>query len=130
MRIEILTLFASMVLGLMHLIAATQAATKQRGLAWNLSSREGKMPELTGAAARLDRAHKNFHESYIYFVALILLIQIQDRFSVLTLVGSQMYFWSRLIYFPVYGLGIIYVRTALWVLSLLGIIILMASLFI
>ena len=129
MRIEILTLIASIVLGLIHLIVATQAATKQRGLKWNLSSREQKVPELTGAAARLERAHKNFHESYIYFVALILLIQVMDRFSSLSLIGSQLYFWARVLYLPVYGFGIIYIRTALWVVSLLGIILLIAALF-
>jgi len=128
MRLEMLTLIASIVLGIIYLLAASQTSTMQRGLSWNFSSREGKTVELTGLAGRLDRAFKNFLESYIFFVAAVLIVHLTDRYSNLTLIGSQLYFWGRVAYLPIYGVGIPYLRTAVWAVSFVGIFLIVAAL--
>ena len=37
----------------------------------------------------------------------------------------QLYFWARLVYVPLYAAGIPYVRSLVWVVSLLGIVLLL-----
>ena len=130
MRIELLSLAWSVVLGLVYLLVAAQAATQQRGVKWNMSNRDQKPPDLTGAALRLSNASKNFMETFPFFAVAVLLIHLTDRYSPLTILGSQLYFWSRVAYLPIYGFGIPYIRTLVWGVSLIGIAILLVTLFI
>jgi uncharacterized MAPEG superfamily protein len=130
MRIELLTLAWSAGLGIVYLLAAAQSVTAQRGLRWNFGNRDAKMPELTGAAARLSNASKNFMETFPFFVAGIILVHLTDRYSSLTILGSQLYFWARVVYLPVYAVGIPFVRTAIWSVGLLGIILVLLAPFI
>jgi uncharacterized MAPEG superfamily protein len=120
MQIEYLTLAASVVLGFIYLFAAVHLATKQRGMEWNVGSREGEKP-LHGAAFRLEQAFKNFQETFPFFVAAILTAGAANRFSNVTIVGAQSYFWARLLYLPAYGFDIRFVRSALWITSVAGI---------
>ena len=34
--------------------------------------------------------------------------------------GATVFFWARLVYWPIYMAGIIYVRTAVWFVSIIG----------
>jgi len=40
----------------------------------------------------------------------------------------QLYFWARLIYLPLYAAGVPYVRSLVWLVSLLGIVMLLWAL--
>ena len=130
MRLELLTLAWSAGLGIIYLLVAAQAATAQRGVKWNVSNRDGKAPELTGAAARLSNAFKNYMESFPFFVAAIIIVHLTDAYSPMTILGAQPYFWARVIYLPVYGVGIPYVRTAIWSVSMVGIVLVLLAPFI
>jgi uncharacterized MAPEG superfamily protein len=63
----------AIILGIVQLLAATMASTQQRGFKWNLSSRDVVVPPITGKTARLDRAFKNFLETFPFFVASVLI---------------------------------------------------------
>lgn len=126
MRVEYITLAASIVLGFVSLFAAVHAATRQRGMDWNVGNREGE-PPLRGAAFRLDQAFHNFRETFSFFAAAVLMAGAANRFSYLTVAGAQIYFWARLAYLPVYGFGIRYLRTAAWLVSVAGIFCILAA---
>ena len=36
--------------------------------------------------------------------------------------GATIFFWARLVYWPVYLAGIVYLRTAIWGVSIIGLI--------
>lgn len=129
MTIELQVLAAAIALGFVHLFLAIGAATKQRGRAWNLSTREGPTAPLTGVAFRLDQAFENFKETFPFFAAAVLTIQASERWSWLTVVGVHLYFWARVMYLPVYAYGINGVRTLVWGVSFLGILLLVLALF-
>ena len=46
-----------------------------------------------------------------------------------TALGAQLYFWARLFHLPAYAAGIPYLRTLLWVASVVGLASLLAALF-
>lgn len=125
---ELKMLFYSAILGIIQLLLATHFATLQRGVKWNLSPRDEKVPELTGAAGRLSRAFKNFMETFPFFIAAIIMVQITQMHSTTTSLGAMIYFWARLIYVPLYALGVPGVRTLVWLISFIGIIMVMAAL--
>ena len=126
---ELKMLFYSAILGIIQLLIAASLATSQRGVKWNLSPRDEKQPELTGVAGRMDRAFKNFMETFPFFIAAILIVQITQMQSSASTYGAMIYFWARLVYVPLYAAGIPVVRTVVWSLAFIGIIMVMSALF-
>ena len=126
---ELKMLFYSAIFGIIQLLIAASLATSQRGVKWNLSPRDEKQPELTGVAGRMDRAFKNFMETFPFFIAAILIVQITQMQSSASTYGAMIYFWARLVYVPLYAAGIPVVRTLVWSLAFIGIIMVMTALF-
>ncbi|MEA9357671.1 MAPEG family protein [Bacteriovorax sp. PP10] len=129
LSIELKMLFYSAILGIVQLLIATQLSTAQRGIKWNLSPRDEKAPELTGVAGRMDRAFKNFMETFPFFIVAIVIVQITQMQSSSSSIGAMLYFWARLLYVPLYAAGIPGVRTFVWVISFVGIIMVLSALF-
>src|SRR5947199_10847837 len=91
-------LVASIVLGLVQLIAASHLISFQYGYRWTGSSREEPVPPLRGLASRVDQATTNFLETFPFFAALVLVAHVTHHNSLLTLWGAHLYFWARLGY--------------------------------
>lgn len=121
MPTEIQMLAWAMVLGIVQLLLAAVAMTRQRGLKWNASARDGQPAPLTGVAARLDRAMRNFLETFPFFAAAALAVAVTDSTSAASVLGAQLYFWARLVYVPLYAFGVPYLRSLVWAVSLWGI---------
>lgn len=122
MSIELQMLAWAIVLGLVQVMIAATLGTQQRGLGWNVGARDGEPKPLTGIAARLDRASRNFLETFPFFIAAVLAVTLTQRGNEHTALGAQLYFWARVAYVPVYAAGIPYVRTLIWTVSLVGLV--------
>lgn len=129
MTIEMQVLLYAAILGILQLFAATHLATLQRGLSWNLSPRDQNVPELTGMAGRMDRAFKNFKETFVFFVVAVLLVQMTNRSSDVTMYGAWAYLTARVLYIPLYAFGIPGVRSLIWLISFVGIAMVLSALF-
>ena len=128
MTVELRMLVWSMVLGLIHVAIAATLSTGQRGLRWNAGNRDGEVVALTGAAARAARASANFQETFPFFAAAVLAILVAQRADAHTALGAQLYLWARLVYLPVYVVGIPYLRTAVWAVALAGLLMVLGGL--
>lgn len=128
LSIELKMLLYTAILGIVHLLAVSTLSTMQRGVKWNISSREQKVSELTGVAARMERAFKNFLETFPFFIAAIIMVQLTQMQNSSSMLGAQMYFWARLLYIPIYAAGITVVRTLVWAVSFIGLIKVLLSL--
>ncbi|MBB3759470.1 MULTISPECIES: MAPEG family protein [Xanthomonas] len=122
LTIELQMLGWAMVLGLVQLLAASASMTAQRGTKWNASARDGDPKPLTGVAARLDRAFRNYQETFPIFAAAVLAVSVAGRTNADTALGVQLYLWARVAYVPAYAAGIPYLRSAIWVVSFWGIV--------
>ena len=129
MTIEIQMLAWAIALGLAHVLVAAALMTQQRGLKWNTGARDGEARPLTGVAARMDRGLRNFLETVPFFAAAVLAVTLTERTSDDTALGVQIYFWARLAYVPIYALGIPYLRTLVWAVSLYGLLQVVVALF-
>lgn len=126
---ELKMLLLATLLGITQLVLASGAATKIRGLKWNMSARDKNAAPLDGVAARLDRAFKNFLETFPIFIAAVVVVQLLSRNSSLTVLGSQMYLFARLVYVPIYAFGVPMLRTLVWTISMVGIALLLFACF-
>lgn len=86
------------------------------------------LPEATPLAARADRAAKNTMENFILFAALAVAALAAAPANAQVLLGAQIFFWARVVYLPVYYLGIQGVRTAVWAVGVAGLAVMVAAL--
>jgi uncharacterized MAPEG superfamily protein len=129
MTIELRFLVASVILGLVHLIAASHLISFQYGYRWTASDREQPMPPLRGLANRVDEATTNFLETFPFFAALVLIAHIANRHGALTLWGVHLYFWGRVGYLLAAAFGYGLVRSVLfWNTALTGMILFLVAL--
>ena len=129
MSIELTLLGCAIVLGLAHVFIAATLATQQRGLKWNAGNRDGAQAPLTGVAARADRASRNFLETFPFFAVAILGVVLAHTNTPHTVLGAKIYLWARLLYLPIYLIGIPYLRTLVWAVSLWGLLQVLYGLF-
>ena len=120
MSIELQYLAWAVVLGFAQLLLADLLMTRQRGMAWNTSARDGEPKPLTGAAGRADRAFRNFLETFPFFAAVVLAAVVAYRTDALTALGVQLYLWARVVYVPLYVAGIPYLRSLAWMVAVVG----------
>jgi uncharacterized MAPEG superfamily protein len=120
-------LFCSVLLGLAQLLAAAMLSTRDKGVAHNLSPRDDQGAPVSVLTGRMQRAFANFKETFAFFAAAVLLVTILGRESELSAWGAQLYFWARLAYVPVYAAGIPGLRSAIWTVSLVGLLLVLAS---
>ena len=116
-----LTIFAwSMVLLLVHIFAAAHFKTKQYGPRWNMGARDEKLPPLHPLAGRLTRAQANFQETLPIVIVALLGVVLAGRTSDTTALGAWIWLGARLAYLPVYALGIPMIRTLIFLVSMIG----------
>ena len=122
MTTELIVLAWGCVLALLHVFAAVQVKTRQYGSAWNLGPRDEELPPPRPIVGRLARAQANFFETFPVMVAAVLIVSaagLNDRW---TAIGALLWLGGRAVYLPLYVLGVRYVRSLAWVVSLVGIV--------
>ena len=127
---ELKLLLAAVTIGLVQLVWATVAGvSRARNLAWLLSPRDEQRP-LTGVAApRLDRAFRNFMETFPLFAAALIAALMVGKEGTLTLWGSVLYVGGRALYVPLYAVGLPVARTLIWTVSLIGVVMVVIAFF-
>ena len=78
------------------------------------------LPEASAFAGRAERTARNTVENFVLFAAIALIAQAAAPQSSRILLGAQVFFWSRLLFIPVYYAGIKYLRTVVWLASIAG----------
>lgn len=127
MTLELTMLTLSVVLGVVQIVAASHAASLQRGYRWTASPRDEEAP-LRGAAGRLGRALRNFLETFPLFAAVVLTAHVSGTHNALTGLGAQLYFWARVAYVPIYAAGVPVVRSLVWNVATIGILLFIVAL--
>jgi uncharacterized MAPEG superfamily protein len=121
MPLELKLLGWSTALAFVQMVVAASAATLQVGLPMLAGNRDS-FPRFSGWAGRAQRAHFNMLESLLLFAALVLIAQVTNRLNPTTALGAQLFFWARLVYAGVYIAGIPWLRTAVWAVSVVGLV--------
>jgi uncharacterized MAPEG superfamily protein len=127
MSTELWLLFGAIVLGFFQIFLQSQGASLQRGYRWNAGPRDEQLPPLTGAGGRLERALKNFLETFPFFAAAVLMAELRGAHNGLTLWGAWLYLAGRIVYVPLYAFGVRYVRSAAWNVAAIGILLVLAG---
>ena len=85
------------------------------------------MPPLSPIADRLGRAQANLFETLPLFIAAVLIAHAAGVHSGRTVLGAELYFWGRVVYLPLYAFGVPQVRSLVWLVSLFGLLMIVAA---
>jgi len=127
MKPELMLLAWAVVLTLIQMLVAASGAASQYGVMPLFGNREGLAP-LAGWAGRAQRAHRNMLENLVLFAALALIATVAGKTNSTTLLGAQLFFWARAAYAVIYLAGIPYLRTAAWLVSIVGLVLIFLQL--
>ena len=125
MTTEMTVLAWTLVLAFVQILLFDVARTRQYGLNWNTGPRDEAMPPLSVMAERLRRAQDNLFETLPLFIGAVLIAHLTGRDSRWTAIGAQIYFWGRVVYVPLYTLGVRQIRSLVWLISTAGLVIIL-----
>jgi uncharacterized MAPEG superfamily protein len=117
--VELKLLLAAVIIGLVQIV-------------WAAAAGSGPPPPprpVSGVAARLDRALRNFLETFPLFAAALIACVAAGKLGTLTLYGAGLYVIARALYVPLYASGVALVRTLVWAASLIGIVMVIIAFF-
>lgn len=129
MTYELWILVWAALLGLVMLILPPLAAAAQPGyFKWNAGPRDTPFDKGV-IAERLDRAFANFRETFAVFAVAVIILAFAHISNDLSLWGARLYLAARVVYIPLYAFGVTGVRSLVWMLSLVGILLCFIALF-
>ena len=90
-------------------------------------SNRDNLPEATPLAGRAERTARNTLENFVLFAAIALVAHASGANSPKVATGAQIFFWARVLYIPVYYAGIAYLRTAIYLVSIVGLVLMITA---
>jgi len=102
-----------------QVLIAAASASQFVGIPTLAGNRED-LPVLTGFAGRARRAHLNMVENMVLFAVLVLIAHVAGKANATTAMGALVFFWARIVYALIYLLGVPWLRTVAWLVSVVG----------
>jgi uncharacterized MAPEG superfamily protein len=128
MTVELWMLFWAVVLTFVQVLVAVTGASSVLSPAKLAGNRED-ITAMDGWVGRAQRAHRNMLENLPLFAALVLIVHVAGAATETSALGAEIFVFARLAYAVVYIIGIPWVRTALWFVSVIGMVMVALALF-
>ena len=126
---EIVVLVLGSALLMFHIALQGMLATKELGTTWNAGPRDEGIRPNSPLAGRAERALRNYLETFPALVALAAALVLAGKTGGLGATGAFIWFGARLVYIPLYLLGIPYLRSLVWVVSAIGLTLMFVAVF-
>ncbi|MGI4938167.1 MAG: MAPEG family protein [Janthinobacterium lividum] len=127
MTIELTLLGCTLILAIVQIMLASTARTRETGTAYNAGPRDQPGPPEGILAGRLRRAQENLLQTLPLFIAAVLMLTLLQHERPMSLYGACIYFAARVLYIPLYAMGIPMWRSLVWVASMVGLLMVLAA---
>jgi uncharacterized MAPEG superfamily protein len=128
MSVELQLLGWSVVLLIVYIVVQGALVVPLKGALWNAGPRDGGQPPLGKYPGRAQRALENFKETYPAYIALALALAISGKTGANGSFGAWLWFGARVVYLPLYVLGVPWLRSLAYGVSLVGLILMLTRL--
>ncbi len=125
---ELQYLVYGVILLIAHTLIQATFSDLSKGLGWALGPQDEKR-EQSLVAGRIERALRNYLETFPAFAALALILAVTELGNATSALGAAVWFWARVAYIPAYASGIPLVRSVAWFASLAGLAMMILPLF-
>ena len=127
MSMEMTLLIWATGLTFIQMLIAALGSMSQNDLLTLVGNRE-KLNKVKGWAARAQRDKKNMLENIVLFAILVITTKITGISNEITILGAQLFFWGRVAFSIIYVIGVPWVRTVAWGVSIVGLILIFLEL--
>lgn len=128
MPVELTILGLAALLLVVHIMAAIRIKTQQYGTDWNMGARDEALPPLNPVAARLERARDNFMETLPIAIIALVGVVLAGKTGPITAIAGWVWLGARVVYLPLYWTGVPKVRTYVWGVAFLALLVLLGVL--
>ena len=125
---ELTYLFYAIILLILHIVVQATLSDLSKGLGWALGNQD-EAREQNILAERIQRALRNYLETFPAFAALALLLVVTESADATSALGAAIWFWARIAYIPARASGLPLVRSVAWLTSLVGLVLMLLPLF-
>jgi uncharacterized MAPEG superfamily protein len=119
---ELTCLELSVVLWLGHVLVQACLGNAQMPSRYLFTARDEPAKARGVLYGRACRALANYLENFTPFVAVALALLVTQRTGGAGAIGATIWIVARIVYIPVYLFGIMYARTAVWTISIVGLV--------
>jgi uncharacterized MAPEG superfamily protein len=125
--VELWLLLASLAVYSLYLGAQSLILRWRFGI-WYAASARDDVPKPEGdLLGRAERALRNFNETYVPLVILLLVAHLVDRNDPVVFWGAALWFVARIVYLPLYLFGVFMARSLVWLVSAFGLLMMFAG---
>lgn len=125
---ELTILGWALVLAVVQILLAARFRMLETGVDYSAGPRDAPSSAPVGKiTARLQRAQQNLFETLPLFAAAILIAHVAGRNGELTFWGASLYLAARVLYVPLYAAGIPVIRSLVWAVGVLGLILILVA---
>ncbi len=128
MTAELTYLFYAVILLVAHIIVQATFSDLSKGLGWALGPQDEPRDQ-SPIASRVQRALRNYLETFPAFAALAIMLTITEQATDLSALGAAIYFWARVAYIPCFASGIPLIRSVAWFTAMGGLVLMMIPFF-
>ncbi len=125
---ELTYLLYAIILLILHVVVQATLSDLSKGLGWALGPQDDTRDQNI-LAERIQRALRNYLETFPAFAALALLLTVSETANATSALGAAIWFWARLAYIPARASGLPLVRSVAWLTSLAGLILMLVPFF-
>ncbi|HWJ37742.1 MAG TPA: MAPEG family protein [Sphingomicrobium sp.] len=120
MPVELRILALGAILLFIYIFVAVRFRTAQYGRKWNVGARDEDLPPPNPMTGRTMRAQNNFLETFPIAIVALMGVVIANRTSPSTALGGWIWLGARIVYLPLYAAGIPVIRTIAFMVSMVG----------
>ncbi len=118
---ELAMAVAIIALGLVQLVLAAIEYRRVHGVHYANTARDKASGKTDSPLlGRLNRAQANLMETAPYFIGICVIIAVTGTSTVATQVAAVIFVAARIVYFPLYALGVPYLRGMVWLVSFIA----------
>jgi uncharacterized MAPEG superfamily protein len=125
---ELTCLELSVALWLVHVLVQATAGNLELPIGYLFTSRDKPAAVRGSLYGRATRALANYVENLTPFVAVALALMVTQRMGSSGALGATIWILARIVYIPIYLFDVVYARTAVWALSIVGLVMMLSRL--
>ncbi|MEM9204721.1 MAG: MAPEG family protein [Pseudomonadota bacterium] len=122
---DLIVLALAALLAIVQLFLFALPANLELGVKYTAGPRDDPMAGLRTTTARLKRAYENFLETLPLFAIAVIVTHVTEQADGATAAASWAYLAARVLYIPAYLSGVFMLRSAIWGVSLLAIVVIL-----
>lgn len=126
MTVELLAALIVIALGCVQVVLQAAEYRRVHGVAYANSALDqpSAVPDSL-LLGRLTRALRNLHETLPFFLGLVVILALMDVSTPVSRVAAMVFAGARVVYLPLYAMGIPYLRGMVWMVAFVAMIVLL-----